>query len=93
METESKHECPAWCGKVMDGGIEPAKCERCRTGASGGGGPRLTLAPLVPEPPTETVSAMAAAIVRAYEEEHEWETMDATDVTVCARLNGSRAAL
>ena len=52
---------------------------------------RPTLAPLVPE--ADIVSAIAASIVRAYEMEHEWETMDPTDVTVCARLNGARGTL
>jgi len=31
METENKREeCPPWCGKVMAGGIEPAKCPACQ---------------------------------------------------------------
>ena len=54
---------------------------------------RQSLAPLVPEPPSETISALAAAVVQAYEREHGWDDMSAEDVTVCARFNGARAAL
>jgi len=51
----------------------------------------LHLAPLVPE--ADIVSAIAARIIREYEDAHEWETMRAEDVTICGRLCGARAAL
>ena len=51
---------------------------------------RPTLAPLVPE--ADIVSAIAARIVRDYEDAHEWERMRDEDVTVCGRLNALRAS-
>jgi len=56
----------------------------------------MTLAPLVAAPPSETISALAAAVVQAYERklgrDCEWDDMAAEDVTVIARMNGARAA-
>ena len=74
--------------------IGPAQeeCPACAA-ASSGTRTRLTLSPLVAAPPSETISALAAAVVRAYEREHAWDDMSAEDVTVCARFNGTRAAL
>jgi hypothetical protein len=51
--------------------------------------PRLTLVPLAAEQPTETVSAIAAFIVGAYEQVRP-RLVDPEEVTVVARLGGAR---
>ncbi len=54
----------------------------------------IQFAPLVAEPPTESITAMSSAIVRAYEEIplrpsalEEWDATDG-EVTVLARFDG-----
>lgn len=89
-----------WRRKALEvAHVKAATGEPSRAGEAGASAPmssalpaggRLRLAPLVPE--AEIVSAIVARLVRDCEAEHEWETMDETDVTVCGRLNGARAA-
>ncbi len=54
--------------------------------------PRVTLAPLVAEPPTEILSAIAASVCRAYERidipyDHEVEIEADEELTVLARFD------
>jgi len=73
--------------------------ESSRAGGTGASAPMslvlpagVRLAPLVAAAPSETISALAAAVVRAYERDHHWDDMSAEDVTVCGRF-GAGAVL